>query len=167
MSKVSELSDAPENAAHTAEIDALTGLASRGKGEAYLSYQLAVQHPTVVMLIDLNNLKRFNHRWGHACGDQILQSVARELTECAYRFSLVCRWEEDKFLVASHPISDIAEREAVSLRDQMAKRYTVAAGNPPVELEITASARVALAEWGDRVSDLIARAESDLLHHSL
>ena len=163
MRSFSEFTEALENAAHSAEVAALTGLASRAMGEAYLTAQLGGERPTLAILIDVNGLKQVNHRWGHAFGDQVLKSVAGSLAESSKRFSLLCRWEGGKFLMVSHAIPDIPEDEAAIVCKRVSRRYSVCADGPPVEVDVSVSAGVAVAEDGDCVRDLIARAELDLL----
>jgi diguanylate cyclase (GGDEF)-like protein len=163
MRSFSEFTEGLENAAHAAEVDALTGLASRAMGKAYLTSQLEAERPTLAVLIDLDGLKQVNYRWGHAFGDQILKSVAGSLAESSKRFSLLCRWEGGKFLMVSHSIPDVPEDEAVMVSKRASRRYTVSADGSPLEVDIGVSAGVAVSKDGDSVRDLIARAESDLL----
>jgi diguanylate cyclase len=167
MRSFSEFTEELENAAHSAEVDALTGLASRAMGETYLTEQLGAERPTLAILIDVNGLKQVNHRWGHAFGDQILKSVAGSLTESSKRFSLLCRWEGGKFLMVSHSIPDVPEEEAARVRKRASRRYTVSADGSPLEVDIGVSAGAAVAKEGDSVRDLMARAESDLLRRRI
>ena len=61
-------------------IDPLTGIANRRAflqdGEAQLKRQAADPHPTAVMLLDLDNFKSINDRFGHAIGDRVLEIFA-------------------------------------------------------------------------------------------
>ena len=61
-------------------IDPLTGVANRRAflqdGEAQLKQQATDPHPTAVMLLDLDNFKSINDRFGHAVGDQVLEIFA-------------------------------------------------------------------------------------------
>ena len=145
------------------EIDALTGLTSRAGGEGYLGAQLALGKPTAVILINLIGFKRVNQRWGHVCGDHVLEMVAHELSTCAKRFPLVCRWDGEKFLIASHSVRSIAEQEVARLRALVSKRYAVSLRGESVEVDISASAGVAVAIDGDSLADLVARVEAGLL----
>jgi diguanylate cyclase (GGDEF)-like protein len=167
MRSFSEFPEGLEDAACAGEVDALTGLASRAMGEAYLITQLGAHRPTLAMLIDLDGLKRVNYRWGHAFGDQILKSVAGSLAEFSKRFSLLCRWEGDRFLAVSHSIPDVPEDEAAIVGKRVSRRYTVSADGSPLEVDICVSAGVAVARGGDSLRDLIARAESDLLRRRI
>ncbi|MDE2284775.1 MAG: GGDEF domain-containing protein [Hyphomicrobiales bacterium] len=61
-------------------VDPLTGVANRRAflqdGEAQLKHQAADPHPTAVMLLDLDNFKSINDRFGHAIGDRTLEIFA-------------------------------------------------------------------------------------------
>ena len=66
-------------------IDPLTGIANRRAflqdGEAQLKRQATEPRPMAVMLLDLDNFKSINDRFGHAIGDRVLQMFA----EVGYR----------------------------------------------------------------------------------
>ena len=61
-------------------IDPLTGIANRRAflqdGEAQLKRQATDPRPIAVMLLDLDNFKSINDRFGHAIGDRVLQMFA-------------------------------------------------------------------------------------------
>ncbi len=62
-------------------IDPLTGIANRRAflqdGEAELKRQATDPRPTAVMLLDLDNFKSINDRFGHAVGDRVLEDFCR------------------------------------------------------------------------------------------
>ena len=61
-------------------VDPLTGIANRRAflqdGEAQLKRQATDPRPIAVMLLDLDNFKSINDRFGHAIGDRVLQLFA-------------------------------------------------------------------------------------------
>jgi diguanylate cyclase (GGDEF)-like protein len=61
-------------------VDPLTGVANRRaflqEGESRLKRQVADPRPTAVMLLDLDNFKSINDRFGHAVGDRVLEVFA-------------------------------------------------------------------------------------------
>jgi diguanylate cyclase (GGDEF)-like protein len=61
-------------------VDPLTGVANRRAclqdGEAQLKRQTTDPRPTAVMLLDLDNFKSINDRFGHAVGDRVLEIFA-------------------------------------------------------------------------------------------
>ena len=62
-------------------VDPLTGVANRRAflqdGETQLKRQTTDPRPTAVMLLDLDNFKSINDRFGHAVGDRVLRDVCR------------------------------------------------------------------------------------------
>ena len=74
------LAMAKERAEHrhktAAMIDPLTGISNRRafleEGEEHFARQVNDPRPTAVMLLDLDNFKSINDRYGHAIGDRVL-----------------------------------------------------------------------------------------------
>jgi diguanylate cyclase (GGDEF)-like protein len=103
--------------------DSLTGLANR----ALLHERLAaVQSPeagdVVVLLLDLDDFKPVNDRYGHAAGDAVLIEVAGRLNGCLRADDTVARLGGDEFAVLiADPLSlDLAElgrRIVASIRE--------------------------------------------------
>jgi diguanylate cyclase (GGDEF)-like protein len=92
-----------EVARRLAGVDPLTGLGNRRAFDEALTVEIArcerQGSPLVVGLVDLDNLKRINDRYGHLEGDRALSEVARIL-EGAVRESDRCfRWGGDEFVV--------------------------------------------------------------------
>src|SRR5271166_3417124 len=73
-------------------IDPLTGIANRRAflqdGQAQLKRQAVNPRPTAVMLLDLDNFKSINDRFGHAVGDRVLQLFAEVAGNCMRRMDL-------------------------------------------------------------------------------
>jgi diguanylate cyclase (GGDEF)-like protein len=72
-------------------VDPLTGISNRRAflqdGTAQLKRQVADPRPIAVMLLDLDNFKTINDRFGHAVGDQVLQRFAQVGNRCVRRHS--------------------------------------------------------------------------------
>ena len=162
MRRFAEFNEQLELAAERAAVDSLTGLASRAIGEAYLGAQLKNRTVLSVIWIDLDCFKQINYRWGHACGDEILRNVARDLSDGTLNFRLLCRWNADKFLVASHSAPAVVEEEAARIRELVCKRYTLISDGSPVEVDVSASVSVATWNGAESLPELIERAETEL-----
>ena len=87
-----------------ADLDGLTGIANRRRGDAYLQEvwlrsrreELAI---TVIML-DVDHFKMYNDNYGHQAGDACLKKVADILQEKLYRVGdLVSRYGGEEFLI--------------------------------------------------------------------
>ncbi len=83
--------------------DPLTGLPNRRAFDQRLADELA-RHarfgpPVSVMLVDVDDFKRVNDRWGHAKGDEVLVWVAAFLVSQLRSIDVVCRLGGDEFAV--------------------------------------------------------------------
>ena len=99
----SKLADAALQAAELATTDPLTGLFNRrGIEQTELAFHrraLREQQFIFVMFCDIEGLKHVNDHDGHAAGDQLLNAVARALTQAVRPDDLVARWGGDEFIV--------------------------------------------------------------------
>ncbi|NYF58656.1 GGDEF domain-containing protein [Micromonospora purpureochromogenes] len=83
---------------HAASHDPLTGLPNRRAFYRIAAALLtdAGGRPLIAVVLDLNDFKQVNDRYGHAAGDQVLVSVAQRLTAFAGD-NLVARLGGDEF----------------------------------------------------------------------
>jgi diguanylate cyclase (GGDEF)-like protein/PAS domain S-box-containing protein len=100
--------------AHLAFHDPLTSLANRSLLHDRLSHALASRRGACVslLLLDLDDFKSVNDRWGHAAGDALLLAVAQQLRECVRTQDTVARMGGAEFviLVEDGNAEQIAER---------------------------------------------------------
>lgn len=52
-----------------------------------------------ISIVDLDDFKAINDRYGHQAGDQVLQRIAQALAGCASKGEIVARWGGDEFVV--------------------------------------------------------------------
>lgn len=106
----------------TALIDRLTGLYNRHYMVGRLESAAKETGPHFVAMIDIDDFKKINDRYGHNAGDYVLVNVARILKDIC-RDSKVSRWGGEEFLVlASGSISENGSlieklREAIEKED--------------------------------------------------
>jgi len=162
QSKLAEFQGRLERAEKRATTDALTGLLNRGEGESRLSQQLGLGRMTSVILIDLNDFKQINDRWGHSCGDQVLRVFSKNLEQFVRPSDLVCRWGGDEFLILLGSGEAIARERAEDLRQKLRSRYRVVLLGKIFEIDISASVGTAQARCGESVEDLMARADGEM-----
>ena len=83
--------------------DYLTGLANRRYFEQQLKLELEracrIGHPTAILIIDIDNFKEINDRFGHLEGDKALKVLASELKEVVREVDLPARFGGEEFLV--------------------------------------------------------------------
>jgi diguanylate cyclase (GGDEF)-like protein len=88
-----------EDLSRTAEQDPLTGLDNRRAMERFLD-EIPPEEAVCLLLIDVDNFKSVNDRYGHAVGDSVLRGVAQLLDRSVRTVDRVARWGGEEFLVA-------------------------------------------------------------------
>lgn len=122
--------------ARNSTIDALTGLGNRRAYSRYFpDFATAPDDGLLrlVAILDVDNFKAFNDRYGHAAGDAVLgeigsivQSRFRDQDDAAFRIG------GEEFLMASKSRSEAAALATVErLRQSIAAMATAHLGNPP------------------------------------
>jgi diguanylate cyclase (GGDEF)-like protein len=152
--------------------DPLTGLPNRRALDGYLGDALArsqrSQQPISVALIDLDHFKRFNDRYGHAAGDQLLKAAASAWTNEIRRTDMLARIGGEEFVLVL-PDADVSDAEAVvaKLRAITPHGETFSAGitrwdyrQLPDELLRVADAALYAAKRGGRNRTSLAAAAS-------
>jgi diguanylate cyclase (GGDEF)-like protein/PAS domain S-box-containing protein len=106
-----------------------------------------------ILLVDLDNFKEANDRWGHLEGDRILQDTARIIEQSIRRdVDTAYRIGGDEFIVI---MPDIGQRMA----ETVAKRIREAATGKPYARLVSLSIGAASLRCRDTQKDLIARAD--------
>lgn len=111
------------------------------------------KHSLVLAFIDVDNLKGTNDSLGHSAGDRLLRRAADSIRASVRSYDLLIRYGGDEFLCA---LPDLTLSKA-------AERLSQANGELAAA-EQEASVTVGLAELtaGDKLADLIARADEAL-----
>jgi len=95
--------------------DPLTKLPNRAFFDAQLDFAVSSaeerRKPVGLLLIDMNNLKLINDRFGHAIGDCAIRSVAKCLTNVFEQHGMVARVGGDEFaVVLADSVDDVSTR---------------------------------------------------------
>ncbi|QYR20570.1 GGDEF domain-containing protein [Paenibacillus sp. sptzw28] len=84
-------------------IDCMTGLYNRGFIEAnfpkLVNQAQRKRKKLTVLILDVNDFKEVNDRFGHEQGDQALRLVSETLQICAQRGEISGRWGGDEFIM--------------------------------------------------------------------
>ncbi len=108
--------------------DVLTGILNR-RGfleQSASSNRWAMDRkPTAVMLIDLDNFKSINDRFGHAVGDQVLRIFAQSAAKNLPSAGLIGRWGGDEFAAVLYDIGR-DDAKAAAQRLQLGFQNTAA-----------------------------------------
>jgi diguanylate cyclase (GGDEF)-like protein len=110
-----------------AMIDPLTGISNRRaflqEGEEHFARQVSDPRPTAVMLLDLDNFKSINDRYGHAVGDQVLEIFAKIASSCLRRIDLFGRLGGEEFGALLH---DTTRDRALVVAEQIRSAFAAA-----------------------------------------
>lgn len=102
-----------------AVIDPVTGLYNRHHLDVTLPAAIdsarAGDRPLALLMIDLDALKPFNDRWGHAAGDRVLKTVAEALQSSVRLTDVIARYGGDEIAVVM-PDTDASTARAVAAR---------------------------------------------------
>jgi len=108
-----------------AQVDSLTGISNRGyfreQAETHLDRCKATGKEAALVLLDLDNFKRINDRYGHATGDWVLKQVAAACQASCREGDLFGRLGGEEFAILSCG-GDLhtAERIAQKCREKLA-----------------------------------------------
>lgn len=83
--------------------DYLTGLANRRYFEQQFHLELEracrIGHPSTILMLDIDDFKKINDKFGHLEGDKALKLLASALKEIVREVDLPVRFEGEEFLV--------------------------------------------------------------------
>jgi len=110
-------------------IDPLTGIANRRAflqdAEAQLKRQATEPRPMAVMLLDLDNFKGINDRFGHAIGDRVLQMFAEVGSGCMRRYDIFGRLGGEEFAAL---LVDSSRERALAVAEQIRASFVEVTG---------------------------------------
>ena len=170
LEAVADLTVAEERAKdlHVASrTDKLTGLPNRAHFDARLRdvidarLQVRCSSAFGILMIDVDNFKLFNDRYGHAAGDQVLASVAKWISENTRATDFAARYGGEEFVVvlpntSLSDLSSVAERLRLAVEDGVVKHketavsLTISIGGACICDVVAKSDGVALMELADQ-----------------
>jgi diguanylate cyclase (GGDEF)-like protein len=136
--------------------DELTGLFNRRVFTEQLDRELAAadrhSRPLALIMVDLDQFKRYNDTHGHQAGDRLLAGVAEAWTNELRSTDIIARYGGEEFIII---LPDCTLDEATLTADRI---------RGVVPGDATCSAGVATLEPGDSAAQLISRADRALYH---
>jgi diguanylate cyclase (GGDEF)-like protein len=113
---------------HQSVRDGLTGLFNRHFMEMALERELRRAHrqqtPVALLILDVDNFKKFNDNFGHQAGDCILQNVAEILKHILRSEDVICRYGGEEFIAILPGISfEMALERADQLRRKVSEAH--------------------------------------------
>jgi diguanylate cyclase len=141
-------------------LDPLTGLANRRGFQNQLQARIEGRTIFSLLMIDMNDFKGVNDRYGHLAGDDLLKQFAGELTSQFSGTDMVGRWGGDEFVVlVACSLKDAHERSD-RIRKWALGEYKINTGTETVKVQLNAA--IGVAQWNGKETgdELLARADS-------
>ena len=148
-----------------ARLDPLTGALNHGAMKAQLEKEVArAQRRSgrlACVMLDLDDFKCVNERYGHPVGDRLLRTAAAAMLEECRSYDFCCRYGGDEFLVI---LPDTGIVDAV----RTAERLRAAVARSVVEHDgenIAVHATAGVADWqvGESAASLVERVDQALI----
>lgn len=142
--------------------DALTGVGNRRYAESALETRMFdLKKSSIgfgVIFVDIDHFKRFNDIYGHNTGDEVLNMVARTISNALRSIDVVARWGGEEFVVLlpgvnQFLLSSIAER----VRKLVEQSFLMVGKE---KLSVSVSIGATLARPDDSSGSLITRADA-------
>jgi diguanylate cyclase len=147
--------------------DGLTGLSNRKAFDAAIARITeeaeASNTSFTLLMVDIDHFKSFNDNFGHQIGDQVLRLVARTLIEGVKGKDVAARYGGEEFVIIL-PDTTLPAGVAVgnSLRKAVATKDVINRSSGEKLGRITMSVGVAEFTSGEKITDLIERADAAL-----
>jgi diguanylate cyclase (GGDEF)-like protein len=152
--------------AMAARTDALTGCLNHAAMHDALGRELArcrrTGHGISLAVVDLDDFKQVNERFGHLAGDEVLRAVGRGLRQGVRAYDLVARYGGDEFAIVAIGAGEQVALDVTSRALARVARAVVERGLP--EESGRATAGVAAWDGEETASRLIERADRALLY---
>lgn len=167
--RISELEQALEAASAKIKEDQLTGAYNRRGLEEHFEREISRAkrngQPLSVALIDVDNFKQLNDRYGHLTGDDVLKYLVELMHRSLRSSDIVARFGGEEFVVL---LPETGINEAVELvqrlQRELTKNFFLANQD---RLVVTFSAGVAQWHLGECDSDVIERADGAMYRAKL
>lgn len=163
VSDITSFKLASDKLEHLATYDQLTHLPNRYLLETELNHRINAakrfNEKFAILFIDLDNFKFINDTMGHAYGDILLQSVAKQLTAHLRDYDMVARFGGDEFVLLMPQIKD--NTEVVAVVDKIIKEFSSVFYLDKEEAFITTSIGISMfPDDGKTVGELLQHADA-------
>lgn len=104
--------------------DPMTGMYNRGEFELMLKDVVEGKYSLVGIMIDIDQFKRINDRWGHAIGNYAIAELSEILTAESQGKWVAIHYNGDEFiLLSSKSTMDEAKEVLKRINDEIERRY--------------------------------------------
>ena len=147
----------------TARVDPLTGLANRlallEKMESYVSRDT----PFGLVLVDINDFRDINSKFGYSTGDILLQELAKRLRALCENGEWVARLGGDQLAMLQRDSSDLRQVRELVARVLHSIKQDIIIDNYPFRLEVGIGIAFFPTD-SNQTQELLSRAEQALFH---
>jgi diguanylate cyclase (GGDEF)-like protein len=130
--------------------DPLTGLYNRRYMQEFLERELhrsrRQHHPLSVLMLDLDHFKRYNDRFGHAAGDDVLRSLGGALLHSIRSDDVACRYGGEEFVLV---LPDCPLPQAKTRAQEICKRVKQNSTPCPGEMRDPVTVSIGVAAYDD------------------
>jgi diguanylate cyclase (GGDEF)-like protein/PAS domain S-box-containing protein len=148
--------------------DHLTGLFNRRYMEETLERELLraarQKVPLGIIMLDVDDFKRFNDTCGHAAGDAVLRELGSLLLRYVRRDDVPCRYGGDEFIIVLPDTSREVTMKRAELLSEHARRFDIQCEGQT--LGVTLSIGVAVFPEDGSTSDAVLKAADAALYHA-
>ena len=145
--------------------DELTGLFNsryfRSKLASEIVHSHEMGHPLGLVLLDVDDFKRFNDTYGHTEGDKVLETLGRLLRSAVRPADSPCRYGGDEFAILLPGADAGASRDVCRRISEAMARCVFLPGDGARET-VTASLGATQVQPGDDAYSLLKRADRAL-----
>jgi diguanylate cyclase (GGDEF)-like protein len=166
LSLIHQLEATRRSLAQAAATDPLTGVGNRRRFFDIAARELALsrrqERAMSIIVLDLDDFKAINDRFGHTAGDAVLVEVARVCTEALRTSDLLCRWGGEEFVVL---LPDTDEPGAHVVAERLRSAVVDASIAPPGTSErapVTISLGIASTDANWNLDRMITEADAQL-----
>ena len=152
--------------------DSLTNIPNRRSFDKYMENEwrraLRESNPLSLLMVDVDNFKQCNDKYGHQQGDEVLKRISFELTSVLKRpADLAARWGGEEFAVllpntglpgAGH----VAEQIRVKIEDTVIPNITCIDCDTPIRVTVSAGVATTYPSAEITIADLVERADKAL-----
>ena len=97
--------------------DPLTGINNRRRFESFMEYKLRNRNSKstlYLLMIDIDNFKNINDKYGHLCGDETIKQTVKLLVRAVKRQDFIARIGGDEFVVVGERDTDAEIFETIT-----------------------------------------------------
>ena len=144
--------------------DFLTGIHNRSYAEKYISKFLQKNSRGTYFMLDLDNFKQVNDRFGHLEGDNALRFTADMITKVVKDSGIACRMGGDEFAIFIY--EDKNKEELQELANQMLVEYDKIKQKEDIMADTSVSIGIAIAPEDENTYQGLYEAADKALYYS-